>query len=36
MATLHTGAKIRHIQLEFKGVTTLPDGWVLSSPQHFF
>ncbi len=36
MTTLYTGAKIRNIQGEYKGVTTLPDVWVMSSPQHFF
>jgi hypothetical protein len=31
MTTLHTGANIRYIQWEYKGVTTLPAGWVMSS-----
>ena len=30
------GAKSRHIQQEYKGVTTLDDGWQMSSPQHIF
>ncbi len=35
MTTSHTGDKICITQKEYKGVTTLPDGRVMSS-QHFF